>query len=111
MSATVTVLSLLKHGDHFLVTDDVYGGTQRYIRRIYAPMTGIDFELVDFTDLKKFRASIKPNTKLIWVESPTNPMLKCVDIAAIAKIAKEMEVLMVIDNTFMSPALQESIDF
>lgn len=73
-------------------------------------MTGIDFELVDFTDLKKVRASIKPNTKLIWVESPTNPMLKCVDIAAIAKIAKEMGVLMVIDNTFMSPALQVSID-
>lgn len=109
MGATVSVLSLLKAGDHFICIDDVYGGTQRYIRKVYTPQNGIDFDMIDFSDLKKVRASIKPNTKLMWIESPTNPTLKCTDIAAVAKICKEKNILLCIDNTFMSPALQNPL--
>lgn len=65
--------------------------------------------MIDFTDLKKVKAAIKPNTKLMWIESPTNPTLKCTDIAAVSKICKEHNILLCIDNTFMSPALQVSI--
>ena len=108
MSATVSVLSLLTQGDHFLCIDDVYGGTQRYIRRVFTPMTGIAWDMIDFSDLKKVRAAFKPNTKIVWVETPTNPTLKCTDIAAVAKICKEKGALLVVDNTFMSPVLQVS---
>lgn len=109
MAATVSILSLLEKGDHFITIDDVYGGTQRYIRKIYGPQTGITFDMIDFTDLKKVKAAIKKNTKLMWIESPTNPTLKCTDIAAVAKICKEKGVRLVIDNTFMSPALQNPL--
>lgn len=108
MSATVSIMSLLQQGDHLLCIDDVYGGTQRYLRRIFTPMTGISWDMIDFTDLKKVRAAFKPNTKIVWVESPTNPTLKCTDIAAVAKICKEKKALLVVDNTFMSPVLQVS---
>jgi len=105
MSATISVLSLLKQGDHLLCIDDVYGGTQRYIRRVFEPQTNIKWDMIDFTDLKKVRSSIKKNTKICWIESPTNPTMKCTDISEVAKICKEKGVLLVIDNTFMSPVL------
>ena len=108
MSATISVLSTLERGDHLLCIDDVYGGTQRYLRKVFGPQTGIAWEMIDFSDLAKVRAHIKKNTKIVWIESPTNPTLKCTDIAAVAKICHEKGALLVIDNTFMSPALQVS---
>ena len=108
MSATISVLSTLEKGDHLLCIDDVYGGTQRYLRKVFGPQTGISWEMIDFSDLNKVRAAIKKNTKIVWIESPTNPTLKCTDIAGVAKICKEKGALLVIDNTFMSPALQVS---
>jgi len=105
MAATVTILTLLKQGDHLIAIDDVYGGTQRYLREIFTPSSGIAFDMVDFTDPKLVERSIKKNTTMIWIESPTNPTLKCTDIEAIANICKKHKLILVIDNTFMSPIL------
>jgi cystathionine gamma-lyase len=110
MSATISVLSLLKKGDHLLCIDDVYGGTQRYLRKVWTPNYGMEWDMIDMRDLKKVRASIKKNTKLVWIESPTNPTLKVTDIAAVAKICREKGVLCAVDNTFMSPALQNPLN-
>ena len=109
MAATISVLSLLKQGDHILCIDDVYGGTQRYLRKILIPNAGIQLDLIDCTNLKKIEGAIKKNTKIMWIESPTNPTLKCSDIAAIAKICKKHNVFLAIDNTFMSPVLQQPL--
>jgi cystathionine beta-lyase/cystathionine gamma-synthase len=110
MSATISFLSLLKQGDHLLMIDDVYGGTQRYIRNIFTPMTGISWDMIDTTDLKNVSKAIKKNTKIVLIESPTNPTLKCTDIAGIAKITKANGSLLIVDNTFMSPVLQNPLD-
>jgi cystathionine gamma-lyase len=109
MTATTSILSLLKAGDHLICIDDVYGGTQRYLRKVYAPQTNIEYDMIDMSDIKKVRAAFKANTKLVWIESPTNPTLKCTDIEAVSKICKEKGVLLVVDNTFMSPALQNPL--
>lgn len=109
MSATLSALSLLKQGDHLLCIDDVYGGTQRYLRRIFTPNYGIEWDMIDMTDLKKVKAAFKKNTKMVWIESPTNPTLKCTDIQEVAKICKANGALCVVDNTFMSPALQNPL--
>lgn len=105
-SALLTIMNTLTMGDHVLCVDDVYGGTQRYLRRILHEKQGIELDFVDFNDLKDVRAAIKPNTKVLWAESPTNPTLKICDISGIAKICKEKNVLMVVDNTFFTPYLQ-----
>ena len=110
MAATISVLSLLKQGDHILCIDDVYGGTQRYLRKILIPNAGIHLDLIDCTDLKKVEKAIQKNTKIMWIESPTNPTLKCTDIAAVAKICKKHNVFLAIDNTFMSPVLQHPLE-
>lgn len=109
MSATLSVLSMLKHGDHLLCIDDVYGGTQRYLRTILVPNTGIELDLIDCGDLAAVEKAIKPNTKMMWIESPTNPTLKCTDIAGVAAICKNHRVFLAIDNTFMSPVLQNPL--
>ena len=109
MSATLSVLSLLKKGEHLLCIDDVYGGTQRYLRKVYSPNTGQEWDMIDMSDLKKVRQAFKKNTKMVWIESPTNPTLKCTDIKGIAQICKEKGARLVIDNTFMSPVLQVSL--
>jgi len=109
MSAVISVLSLLERGDHILFIDDLYGGTQRYVRKVYGPQTGIEWEMMDFSDLKKVRAAMKKNTKLVWIESPTNPTLKCTDIAGVSKICKDFGAMLVFDNTFMSPVLQNPL--
>ena len=105
MAATISCFSLLKKGDHLLCIDDVYGGTQRYLRKV----SNIDWSMADMSDLKKVRAAFKPNTKMVWIESPTNPTLKCTDIAEVAKICHEHGAICVVDNTFMSPALQNPL--
>lgn len=111
LSATICVLSMLKQGDHLLCIDDVYGGTQRYLRQCFSPQTEISWSMVDMSDLKKVKSAIQKNTKIVWIESPTNPTLKCTDIAEVAKICKERGVLLAIDNTFMSPVLQVRSSF
>ena len=109
MSAIVTICSLLKQGDHLLCIDDLYSGFQRYLRNVFTPHTGIPWDMIDFTDLKKVRDAFKPNTRMVWIESPTNPTLKVTDIAAVAKICKGKGALLVVDNTFMSPVLQSPL--
>lgn len=109
-SALLTIMNTLSSGDHILCVDDVYGGTQRYMRRILNEKQGIKVDFVDFGDLNIVRKNIKPNTKIVWAETPTNPTLKICDIAAIAKICKEKKTLLVVDNTFFTPYLQNPLD-
>lgn len=84
MAATITCLSLLKKGDHLLCIDDVYGGTQRYLRKIFTPNWEMEWDMIDMQDVKKVKSAIKENTKMVWMESPSNPTLKVTDIAAVA---------------------------
>lgn len=104
MAATAAVLNLLSSGDHAIVTDDLYGGTYRLFTKVLTRY-GLEFTYVDMSDLAAVRAAIKPNTKLFWIETPTNPLLKLVDIAAIAKM-KTAGQIVVVDNTFASPYFQ-----
>ena len=106
---TTLVLSLLKSGDHVVAFEDLYGGTRRLFDRTFANF-GLDFSYVDATKTENVEAAIKGNTKLIWLETPTNPLLKLCDIAAISKIAKERDILNVVDNTFASPYIQNPLD-
>lgn len=105
LSATVTIFNLLDHGDHVLCVDDVYGGTQRYLRRILNEKFKIELTFLDFGDSDEFRNNIKSNTKIVWLETPTNPTLKIFDIKKISEICKEKKVLLVVDNTFFTPYL------
>ncbi|WKK57595.1 cystathionine gamma-synthase [Sphingobacterium sp. BN32] len=109
MAATDCVLRLLKPGDEVVTGDDLYGGSYRIFTKVYEPM-GIKFTFVDTSDVGAVRNAITDKTKLIWVETPTNPTLKVADIAAIAEVAKEKKVLYVVDNTFASPYLQNPLD-
>jgi len=110
MSACLTIMSLLEVGDHVLCVDDVYGGTQRYLRKILRDRQGVQVDLIDFSDPAKFKAAFTPKTKIVWLETPTNPTLKVFDIAAVAKATKEMGALLVVDNTFFTPFLQNPLD-
>lgn len=111
MAATSTVLELLDNGSHVVAMDDLYGGSFRLFERVRRRSAGLDFSFVDLTDLAAFEAVIRPETRMVWVETPTNPMLKVVDLAAIAAIAKKRGLLMVVDNTFASPILQRPIEY
>lgn len=110
LAAIGTVLELLSPGDHVVVMDDVYGGTYRLFENVRKRSAGIDFSFVDFTDLKKVEAAITSKTKMLWVESPSNPLLKIVDLAAIAKIAKKNKLMSVCDNTFATPIIQRPLE-
>src|SRR3546814_10576378 len=110
MAATATALELLDSGDHIIAMYDLYGGTYRLFERVRRRSAGLDFSFVDLTDPAAFEAAIGPKTKLVWVETPTNPMLKIVDLQAISAIAKKHGVLMVADNTFASPILQRPLE-
>ena len=109
LAATDSVLKLLKPGDEVIAMDDLYGGTYRMFSRIYQDF-GIKFHFVDMNDLEKFQSLINANTKLVWVETPTNPLMKLADIAAIAKITNERKLLFAVDNTFATPYLQKPLD-
>lgn len=108
LSAIDAVLKLLESGDHIVAVDDIYGGAFRIFTQIYQKF-GLSFSYVDTTDLAVVEAAIQPNTKLIWLESPTNPTLKVSDIAAVAEIAHRHNLLLAVDNTFASPALQQPL--
>ncbi|MGV3460812.1 MAG: cystathionine gamma-synthase [Flavobacterium sp.] len=109
LAATDCVLRMLKAGDEVIAMDDLYGGTYRMFTRVYKD-SGIKFHFVDMNDLAKFESLFNENTKLVWVETPTNPLMKLADIAAIAKISKAKKVLFAVDNTFATPYLQRPLD-
>lgn len=106
--ATTTLLLSLKSGDHVLVGDDVYGGTFRIFDKVLKAF-GIESTFLDMSEPARVREAVRPNTKMIWLETPSNPMLKIFDIAAMAQIAKERELVLAVDNTFATPALQNPI--
>ena len=108
MGAITTALTLLKKGDHVLVTDDCYGGVYRIFTRIMSQY-GIESTFLDLRDLVDVEDSFRPETKLLWMESPTNPLMKVADVRELAVIAKAHEALSVCDNTFASPALQNPL--
>lgn len=109
MAAVDCVFGNLKTGDHIVTGDDIYGGTYRYLLDI-AEARGIETSFVCFKDLENVRVAIKPNTKMIWFESPTNPLLNLNDIAGVVAIGREKGVLTAIDNTFLSPIFQNPLD-
>ena len=110
MAATATVLELLSSGDHVLAMDDLYGGTYRLFERVRRRSAGLDFSYVDLRDPAALEAAIRPNTKMIWVESPTNPTLRLVDMEAVAAIGRRRGILTVADNTFAGPWIQRPIE-
>lgn len=107
-AATTTILHMLQQGDHVIAGDDMYGGTFRLFNRVLKN-NGLEFSYVDLTQSENFTKALKPNTKLVWLETPTNPTLKLVDIKKIAKAAADKGVLTVVDNTFMSPYFQRPL--
>jgi len=111
MAATSTILELVDSGDHVIAMDDLYGGTFRLFDKVRKRSSGVEFDFVDLTDIEKLKAAIKPNTRMIWVETPTNPMLKLVDLKAVAAIAKEHGLIAVADNTFATPYNQRPLEY
>lgn len=109
MAAEATLFHLLRPGDHVLIGDDVYGGTHRLLARVLQQSAGLRYEAVDLTDLEAVEKAIRDETRVVWVETPTNPLLKVVDIAAVARLAHEAGAWCVVDNTFASPYLQQPI--
>jgi cystathionine gamma-synthase/cystathionine gamma-lyase len=109
LAATATVLNLLSTGDHVVVAEDLYGGTYRLFARVYARY-GVEFTYVDAREAANVRAALRPSTRLIWVETPTNPLLQLVDLAAVAEIARETNALLAVDNTFSSPYFQRPLE-
>jgi len=109
LGATTTLLLTLKPGDHVLISDDVYGGTYRLLARVM-DRWGLVFDTVDMTDLVACRSVVREDTALVWVESPTNPFLKVVDIAAVADLAHQAGARCVVDNTFATPYLQRPLE-
>jgi len=110
MAACATVLEVLHSGDHVLAMDDLYGGTYRLFEDVRKRSAGLKFTFSDLSDLSTLKSSITSNTKMIWVETPTNPLLKIVDLAEIAKFAKENNLISVCDNTFCSPYVQNPLE-
>jgi len=111
MAATATILELVSSGEHVIAMDDLYGGTFRLFDKVRKRSAGIEFDFVDLSDIEALRAAVKPNTKMIWVETPTNPMLKLADLKAIAELAKELGIIAVADNTFATPFNQRPLDY
>ena len=110
LAATATILDLLDTGDHVLACDDLYGGTFRLFERVRRRSAGLDFSFVDLADPAALQAAVKPRTKMIWVETPSNPLLKLIDLKAVAEFAKSHGILTVADNTFASPYLQRPLE-
>ncbi|HZC99014.1 MAG TPA: cystathionine gamma-synthase [Actinomycetes bacterium] len=109
MAATTTVLQTLGPGDHLLLSADVYGGTYRVVAKVFADW-GLQFTAVDMTSLDAVKRALRERTRMVWVETPTNPLLGVVDIAAVAQLAHEAGALCVVDNTFATPFLQRPLE-
>jgi cystathionine gamma-lyase len=110
MAATATLLDSLEHKSHVVVGDDVYGGTRRLFDRVRSQSAGIEATYVDLSDAEALTAALRPNTRLVWLETPTNPTLKLIDLARIAAIARPRRVLTACDNTFASPWTQRPLE-
>ena len=110
MAATATLLELLDSGDHLVAMDDLYGGTFRLFEHVRRRSAALDFTFADLSDTRAVIASIRPRTRMIWIESPSNPMLRLVDIAAVAAIARARGILLVVDNTFATPWIQRPLE-
>jgi cystathionine gamma-synthase len=108
-AATMSLLQAVGAGGHVILPDDAYFGTIKLVRDVFGPW-GLDLSTVDMTNLENVRDAMRPNTKLVWIETPSNPLLRVVDIAAIAKIAREGGAVSAVDNTWGTPVLQRPID-
>ena len=111
LAAMSTVLELLDSGSHVIVSDDLYGGTFRLFDKVRKRSANLDFTYLDLTDASRFEKAIKKNTRMVWIETPSNPLLKIIDLEAIAKVAREHKILSVSDNTFATPWIQRPIEF
>ena len=111
MSASATVLELLSSGDHVIAMDDLYGGTYRLFENVRKRSAGLEFTFCDLSDLDTLESSITEKTKMIWIETPTNPLLKIADLEAISQFAKKNKLISVCDNTFCSPFVQNPLEF
>jgi cystathionine gamma-lyase len=110
LAAISTVLELLDAGSHVVAGDDMYGGTYRLFERVRRRSAGLDFTYADLTNPDNLLAALRPDTRMVWVETPTNPMLKLADLAAIANICRERGIIAVADNTFASPLVQRPLE-
>ncbi|MFZ6645119.1 trans-sulfuration enzyme family protein [Undibacterium sp. TJN25] len=110
LAAIATVLELADSGAHIIAGDDMYGGSYRLFERVRKRSAGLEFTYVDMTDPKALLAAIRPDTKMVWVETPTNPMLKLADLRAISEICRERGIIAVADNTFASPRVQRPLE-
>ena len=110
LAAAATVLDLLDSGSHVIAMDDLYGGSYRLFERVRRRSAGLDFSFVDLNDERALKTALKPSTRMIWAETPTNPMLKLVDLAKVARFAKKHGLILVVDNTFCSPILQRPLE-
>jgi cystathionine gamma-lyase len=111
LAAMSTALEAIDSGSHVVVSDDLYGGTFRLFEKVRRRSANLDFTFVDLTDATRFEREIKPNTRMVWIETPSNPLLKLIDLEAIAKIARQKNIISVSDNTFASPWIQRPIEF
>lgn len=109
MAAIDAVVRLLDAGDHVVAGDDLYGGSYRLFTKVYARQ-GLEFTFVDPSDPAAVQAALRPSTRLVWIETPTNPLLRIIDIAAVARVTAQAKVLLGVDNTFATPALQRPLD-
>jgi len=111
MAAIGTILELLDSGSHVVALDDIYGGTTRLFKNVRERSAGLDFSFVDLTDMDALQDAIQENTRMIWVETPSNPLLKLVDLASVVAIAGANDLLVVTDNTFATPFIQRPLEF
>src|SRR6184192_1291548 len=110
LAAMATALELIDSGSHVIASDDLYGGTFRLFDKVRRRSANLDFTFVDLTDARVFEDEIKSNTRMVWIETPSNPLLKLIDLEAIAKTARERDVISVCDNTFASPWIQRPLE-
>ncbi|MEZ5469657.1 MAG: PLP-dependent aspartate aminotransferase family protein [Lysobacterales bacterium] len=110
LAATSTVLDMLDSGSHVICMDDVYGGTYRLFERVRRRSAGLQFDFVDLNDFEALAAAVRPETRLIWAETPTNPMLKIVDLGRLGEFARSRGIILVVDNTFCSPMVQRPLE-
>ena len=111
LAGSATILDLLDTGSHVIAMDDLYGGTYRLFERVRRRSAGLDFSFVDLNDTAALKAALRPETRLIWAETPTNPMLKLVDLKRIGEFARKHGIIFVVDNTFCSPMVQRPIEY
>lgn len=109
LSALNAIMSLFKSGDHIVAVDDLYGGTIRQFEKIWTKF-GLGFSYVDGTNPENFQKAVKPSTRLFWIETPTNPLMKLIDIEAVSKVARQKEILVAVDNTFATPYIQRPLE-